>query len=94
MLQSSFVCGKALLDGMPDADRATFIKVVNDTVLKYSAIIAQEEQGIYYGFKARNMTVTEIDRAQFEAAIAPLYTNNDLGLSPGLKDNLFRQLGL
>jgi TRAP-type C4-dicarboxylate transport system substrate-binding protein len=94
MLQSSFVCGKALLDGMPEADRATFIKVVNDTVKKYSAIIAQEEQGIYDGFKARNMTVTEIDRAQFEAAIAPLYTNNDLGLSPGLKDNLFRQLGL
>jgi TRAP-type C4-dicarboxylate transport system substrate-binding protein len=94
MLQSSFVCGKALLDAMPAADRELFVKTVNDTIAKYSRIIAEEEQGIYDGFRARGMTVRDISVPEFEAAIAPLYTNNDLGLSPGLKDTLFRQLGI
>jgi TRAP-type C4-dicarboxylate transport system substrate-binding protein len=94
MLQSSFVCGKVLLDSMPASDRELFLKTVNDTVIKYSSIIAREEQGIYDNFRARGMTVTEVNITEFEAAIAPLYTNNDLGLSPGLKDTLFRQLGL
>jgi TRAP-type C4-dicarboxylate transport system substrate-binding protein len=94
MLQSSFVCGKGLLESMPEADRALFIKTVNDTVVKYSGIIASEEQGIYDSFKTKNMTVTEVDLAQFQAAIAPLFTNNDLGLTPGLKETLFKQLGL
>jgi hypothetical protein len=40
------------------------------------------------------MTVRDISLPEFEAAIAPLFTNNDLGLSPGLKDTLFRQLGI
>jgi len=94
MLQSSFVCGKALLDSMPITDRELFLRTVNDVVIKYSGIIASEEQGIYDGFRARGMTVTDVNISEFEAAIAPLYTNNDLGLSPGLKDTLFRQLGL
>jgi TRAP-type C4-dicarboxylate transport system substrate-binding protein len=94
MLQSSFVCGKALLDSMPPADRELFIKTVYDAAAKYSEIIASEEQGYYDGFKARGITVTEVDLAEFEAAVAPLYTNNDLGLTPGLKDRLFQELGL
>jgi TRAP-type C4-dicarboxylate transport system substrate-binding protein len=94
MLQSSFVCGKALLDGMPQADRELFVKTVYDAAAKYSAIIAQEEQGYYDGFKSKNMTVTEVDLTEFQNAIAPLYTNNDLGLTAGLKDRLFKELGL
>jgi len=94
MLQSSFVCGKALLDSMPAADKALFLKTVSDTVTKYSGIIASEEQGIYDSFKTKGITVNEVNISQFQNAIAPLYTNNDLGLSPGLKDTLFKQLGL
>lgn len=94
MLQSSFVCGKALLDSMPEEDRELFLKTVNETVIKYSAIIASEEQGIYDSLKSKNMTITEVDLAPFQAAIAPLFTNNDLGFTPGLKDTLFKQLGL
>jgi TRAP-type C4-dicarboxylate transport system substrate-binding protein len=94
MLQSSFVCGKALLDGMPAADKATFLKILYDTAAKYSGIIAQEEQGYFDNFKAKGGTVTEVDIAEFQQALAPLYTNNDLKLSPGLKDELFKQLGL
>jgi TRAP-type C4-dicarboxylate transport system substrate-binding protein len=94
MLQSSFVCGKALLDSMPQTDRDFFVKTVYDTAAKYSGIIASEEQGYYDGFKTKGITVTEVNTAEFEAAIAPLYTNNDLGLTPGLKDRLFRELGL
>jgi TRAP-type C4-dicarboxylate transport system substrate-binding protein len=94
MLQSSFVCGKALLDGMPPEDRELFVKTVYDTAAKYSEIIAREEQGYYDGFKSKGMTVTEVNLAEFESAIAPLYTNNDLKLTPGLKERLFRELGI
>ncbi|AEF81215.1 TRAP transporter substrate-binding protein DctP [Leadbettera azotonutricia] len=94
MLQSSFVCGKALLDGMPQADRDLFVKTVYDAAAKYSAIIAQEEQGYYDGFKSKGMTVTEVSIPEFQRAIDSLYTNNDLKLTVGLKDRLFRELGL
>ena len=94
MLQSSFICGKLFLDGMPEADRELFLKIVNDTVVKYSGIIALEEQGIYDSLKSKNMTVTEVDLAPFKEAIAPLFINNDLGFSPNLKETLFKQLGL
>jgi TRAP-type C4-dicarboxylate transport system substrate-binding protein len=94
MLQSSFVCGKALLDGMPAADREFFVKTVYDASAKYSGIIAQEEQGYYDGFKSKGMTVTEVNLAEFQKAIDPLYTNNDLKLTAGLKERLFRELGL
>ncbi|MDR3342516.1 MAG: TRAP transporter substrate-binding protein DctP [Treponema sp.] len=94
MLQSSFVCGKALLDSMPAADRDFFLKTVNDAATKYSGIIAQEEQGYYDGFKTKGITVTEVDIAEFQQAVDPLYTNNDLKLTAGLKDRLFKELGL
>jgi TRAP-type C4-dicarboxylate transport system substrate-binding protein len=94
MLQSSFVCGKALLDGMPAADRELFVKTVYDTAAKYSEIIAKEEQGYYDGFKTKGITVTEVDLTEFQNSIAPLYTNNDLNMTPGIKDRLFRELGL
>jgi TRAP-type C4-dicarboxylate transport system substrate-binding protein len=94
MLQSSFVCGKALLDSMPQGDREFFIKTVYDTAAKYSEIIANEEQGYYDGFKAKGITVTEVNLTEFQDAIAPLYTNNDLNMTPGIKDRLFRELGL
>jgi TRAP-type C4-dicarboxylate transport system substrate-binding protein len=94
MLQSSFVCGKALLDSMPAADRETFLKIVYDTAAKYSGIIAGEEQSYFDNFKAKGGTVNEVNIGEFQQAIAPLYTNNDLKLSSGLKDELFKQLGL
>jgi TRAP-type C4-dicarboxylate transport system substrate-binding protein len=94
MLQSSFVCGKALLDSMPQADRDFFIKTVYDTAAKYSEIIAKEESSFFDNFKKNGGTVVEVNIAEFEKAVAPLYTNNDLSMSPGLKDQLFKELGL
>ncbi|MDR1073583.1 MAG: TRAP transporter substrate-binding protein DctP [Treponema sp.] len=94
MLQSSFVCGKILLDSMPEADRELFVKTVSDTAAKYSAIIANQEQGYYDGFRAKGITVIDVNRSEFEAVIAPLYVNNDLNMSIGIKDRLFRELGL
>ena len=41
-----------------------------------------------------DVTITEVDIAEFQAAVQPLYDNNELGFSPGLKDRLFEQLGL
>jgi TRAP-type C4-dicarboxylate transport system substrate-binding protein len=79
---------------MPAEDRELFVKTVYDTAAKYSQIIANEEQGYYDGFESKGMTVTEVNIAEFEQAIAPLYVNNDLGLAPGLKERLFQELGL
>ncbi|MDR0645341.1 MAG: TRAP transporter substrate-binding protein DctP [Treponema sp.] len=94
MLQSSFVCGKIMLDNMPPADRELFTKIVSDTAARYSAVIANQEQGYYDSFRAKGMTVINVNQNEFETAIAPLYTNNDLKMSIGIKDRLFRELGL
>jgi TRAP-type C4-dicarboxylate transport system substrate-binding protein len=67
---------------------------VTDTIAKYSGIIAAEEQGYYDNFKAQGGTVTAVDIAEFQKAVDPLYVNNDLKLSDGLKDRLFKELGL
>jgi TRAP-type C4-dicarboxylate transport system substrate-binding protein len=94
MLQSSFVCSTALLNSMPAADRDFFLKTIRETAQKYSGIVAGEEDAFYQQMRDKGVVITEVDLKQFQDAIAPLYTNNDLGFSPGLKDNLFKQLGL
>ncbi|MCL2008410.1 MAG: TRAP transporter substrate-binding protein DctP [Treponema sp.] len=94
MLQSSFVVSTALLNGMPAADREFFIKTVQDTVAKYSGIILSEEEPFYQQMRGRGVTIIDVDMREFQNAIAPLYTNNDLNFSPGLRDRLFRELGI
>ncbi|MDR0684701.1 MAG: TRAP transporter substrate-binding protein DctP [Spirochaetaceae bacterium] len=94
MLQSSFVCSTDLLNRMPEADRKLFLDTIQQTAKKYGDIVASEEDGFYQQMRDKGVTITEVDIKEFENAIAPLYTNNDLGLSPGLKDRLFRELGL
>jgi TRAP-type C4-dicarboxylate transport system substrate-binding protein len=94
MLQSSFVCSTKLLQSMPDADREAFIKTIRDAAAKYGEIIASEEEGYYQQMKDKGVVITEVDLREFQDAIAPLYTNNDLNYSAGLKDKLFQQLGL
>ncbi|MDR1955230.1 MAG: TRAP transporter substrate-binding protein DctP [Treponema sp.] len=94
MLQSSFVCSTKLLTSMPEADRKVFLDTIRETARKYSGIIASEEDGYYQQMKDKGVTITEINLQEFQDAIAPLYTNNDLGFSAGLKDRLFSELGL
>ncbi|MDR0662974.1 MAG: TRAP transporter substrate-binding protein DctP [Spirochaetaceae bacterium] len=94
MLQSSFVCSSSLLNSMPEADRKVFLDTIQETAKKYGDIVASEENSYYQQMKDKGVTITEVNIKEFENAIAPLYTNNDLGLSPGLKDRLFRELGL
>jgi TRAP-type C4-dicarboxylate transport system substrate-binding protein len=94
MLQSSFVCSTKLLQSMPEADRKVFLDTIRETAQKYSQIIATEETGYYQQMKDKGVTITEVNLQEFQTAINPLYTNNDLGFSPGLKDRLFRELGL
>jgi TRAP-type C4-dicarboxylate transport system substrate-binding protein len=94
MLQSSFVCSTKLLNSMPEADRKVFLDTIQETARKYSQIIASEESTYYQQMKDRGVTITEVSLKEFQDAIAPLYTNNDLGFSAGLKDRLFRELGL
>jgi TRAP-type C4-dicarboxylate transport system substrate-binding protein len=94
MLQSSFVCSAKLLQSMPEADRAVFVKTIRDTAKKYGEIIAKEEEDFYAKMKTQGVTIREVNLSEFQSAIAPLYTNNDLKFSDGLKDRLFRELGM
>ncbi|MDR1468842.1 MAG: TRAP transporter substrate-binding protein DctP [Spirochaetaceae bacterium] len=94
LLQSSFVCSTKLLTSMPQADRDFFIKTIRDMAQKYGVIIAGKEDGYYQQMRDKGVTITEINLKEFQDAIAPLYINNDLQFSPGLKDRLFKELGL
>ena len=94
MLQTAFVCSTRLLDGMPDDARDFFLQTIRETALEYGSIGLAAEEGLYDQMRQNGVTITEVDLAEFQDAIAPLYTNNDLGFSPGLKDRLFEQLGL
>jgi TRAP-type C4-dicarboxylate transport system substrate-binding protein len=94
MLQSSFVCSTALLNKMSEEDRKLFIDTIQEAAKKYGAVIASEEATYYDQMREKGMTITEVNIKEFEDAIAPLYTNNDLGFSAGLKDRLFTELGI
>jgi TRAP-type C4-dicarboxylate transport system substrate-binding protein len=94
MLQSSFVCSTALLNQMPDDARKFFLDTIQATAKKYGAIIASEEDGYYQQMRDKGVTIVDANLTEFQNAIAPLYTNNDLNFSAGLKDRLFRELGL
>ena len=94
MLQSSFVCSNELISKMSAADRDFFLKTIRDTVQKYSGIIESEEAPYYQQMKDKGVNIVDVNLKEFQDAIAPLYTNNDLNFSSGLKDRLFRELGL
>ncbi|GHV26272.1 sialic acid-binding protein [Spirochaetia bacterium] len=94
MLQSSFVCSTTLLNGMSAEDKAFFLKTIRETAVEYGAIVEKEEQGFYDQMKEKGVTITEVNIADWQKAIQPLYDNNDLKLSDGLKDKLLSQLGL
>jgi TRAP-type C4-dicarboxylate transport system substrate-binding protein len=94
LLQSSFVCSAALLQKMPADARTFFLKTIRDTAAEYSNIIAQEEEPFYQNMRDHGVTITEVDIKEWQDAIAPLYSNNDLGFTAGLKDRLFKELGL
>lgn len=94
MLQTSFVCSTRLLEGMPADARTFFLKTIRDKALEYGKIAESDEAGLYQQMRDNGVTITDVDIKEFEDAIAPLYTNNDLKFSPGLKENLFKQLGL
>ena len=93
MLQSSFVCSSNFYNSMPAADREFFIKTMRETALEYGAIIASEEAGYYENMKKNGVLITEVSLDEFQKAINPLYVNNDLGFSAGLKERLFKELG-
>jgi TRAP-type C4-dicarboxylate transport system substrate-binding protein len=94
MLQSSFVCSTALLTSMSAEDKDFFLKTIRDTAQKFGGIVASEEDGYYQQMRTQGVTIADVNLQEFQAAIAPLYTTNDLNFSDGLKDRLFRELGL
>ena len=94
MLQSSFVCSNDLISKMSASDRDFFLKTIRDTVQKYSGVIESEEAPYYQQMREKGVNIVDVNLREFQDAIAPLYSNNDLGFSPGLRDRLFRELGI
>lgn len=92
MLQSAFVCSANFYNSLSPSDREIFVKTMREAALEYGEIIRNEEAGYYDNMKAHGVTITDVDIAEFQKAIEPLYTNNDLGFSAGLKDRLFKEL--
>ena len=92
MLQSAFVCSANFYNSLSPSDRDIFVKTMREAALEYGEIIRNEEAGYYDNMKNHGVTITDVDIAEFQKAIEPLYTNNDLGFSAGLKDRLFKEL--
>jgi len=92
MLQSAFVCSSSFYNSLSPSDRELFVKTMREAALEYGEIIRNEESSYYDNMKAHGVTITDVDVAEFQKAIEPLYTNNDLGFSAGLKDRLFKEL--
>ena len=92
MLQSAFVCSANFYNSLSASDRDLFVKTMREAALEYGEIIRNEEAGYYKNMKDHGVTITEVDIDEFQKAIEPLYTNNDLGFSAGLKDRLFKEL--
>lgn len=94
MLQTAFVCSTRMLNGMPADAKAFFLKTIRDKALEYGTIAEKDEAGYYKQFTDRGVTITNVNVKEFQDAIAPLYANNDLKFSAGLKERLFKQLGM
>lgn len=93
MLQSSFICSTTFYNSMSANDREFFVKTMRETALEYGEIIRSEEAPLYEKMVANGVKITEVDMDEWMATINPMYTNNDLKFSPGLKDRLFKELG-
>lgn len=93
MLQSAFVCSSSFYNSMPKSDQEFFIKTMRETALEYGSIIEKEEAGYYEHMKKNGVTITDVNIGEFKKAVEPLYKNNDLSFSTGLKDRLFKELG-
>ena len=94
MLQSAFVCSSAFYNSLSPEDREIFTKTMRDAAVEYGAIIESEESSFYDNMRKNGVTITDVDIGEFQKAIEPLYTNNDLGFSAGLKERLFSELGI
>ncbi len=92
MLQSAFVCSASFYNSMNEEDRALFTKTMRDAAVEFGEIIQSEEGAYYDNMRNNGVTISDVDINEFQAAIEPLYTNNDLGFSAGLKDRLFKEL--
>ena len=94
MLITVFVTSHTLLNRMSPEDREFFIRTVRETALKYDEIILNEEEPFFQRMRERGVTINEVDIREFQNAMAQLHIDNDLGFTPGLKERLFRELGL
>jgi TRAP-type C4-dicarboxylate transport system substrate-binding protein len=92
MLTSSIVCGLEFFNSMPADAQELFVKTFRDVSSEYQDKVAEIEKKDLAEMQKKGMVVNEVDTAPFEKAVQPLYS--ELGFSKGLKDKLFKQLGI
>lgn len=92
MLTSSIVCGTQFFNSMPKDTQDLFLKTFRDVCSEYQGKVAKIEQDNQAEMATKGMVINTIDTAAFSAAVQPLYS--ELGFSAGLKDRLFKELGL
>ncbi|MDR3048704.1 MAG: C4-dicarboxylate TRAP transporter substrate-binding protein [Elusimicrobiota bacterium] len=92
MLTSSIVTGLKFFNSLTPEQQALFVKTFRDVGSEYQSKVAQVEEQNLKAMQDKGMIINKVDTAPFEKAIAPYY--KDMGFSPALKTELFKQLGI
>jgi TRAP-type C4-dicarboxylate transport system substrate-binding protein len=94
MLQSCGLVATKWLNSLPPQDRELILTVGKEEMANQTRVAMEEEDVYYQKMREKGVIISEVDMKEWMDAIAPLYTNNDLGFTPGLRDRLFRELGV
>ncbi|MDR2860767.1 MAG: TRAP transporter substrate-binding protein DctP [Elusimicrobiota bacterium] len=92
MLTSSIVTGLKFFNSMTKEQQDLFVKTFRDVGTEFQAKVAAVEQDNLKQMEAKGMIINNVDTAPFEKAVLPYY--KDMGFSPEVKTELFKQLGI
>jgi TRAP-type C4-dicarboxylate transport system substrate-binding protein len=93
MLTSSIVTGTKFFNSMSPEAQELFVKTFQEVGSEFQVKVAQIEEQNLADMQKKGMVINTIDTVPFENAVAPL-VDKGLGFSVGLKDKLFKQLGI
>lgn len=73
------VVSKTLWGNLTDADKTIFTEVMQEAASRATKIIEEREKGLVDEFKKRGITVTEVDKADFEKTVIEKVTFEEFG---------------
>ncbi len=77
------IVSKNVWSQLSDADKAIFTEVMQEAAARATNIIVEREAALVDTFKERGLTVTEVDKADFEKNVMEKTTFEEFGLSQG-----------